>query len=353
MVLRSFGTALLKTLLQFALAPAPLPSEPQPAAPAVEPPSPPQPPLPPEPQPVAESQRAAPAVPSYFTEPSWSLRRIAVIAALPPSMGAEFAAENARRIGEQARAKGRRTRMHVVFNLGADALLNYLRSGKYLNAYQNPVVNGVARAPSAVRIAVDKLLGAGPPDNLYFCALAMGGSGIRFYGAYCAVLKSPDDARGVRRVLDRNSYDLIAAPIKQFLAGLGGPGQRRFIDGLCATFRSADCADMVAIKVLQTTNAHARLITAATIGAALIDDEDYVEAYHEGRIGLASVLEIRERGEETATEASINGRVLQRQPVAAAELLWIARREAVRAEATAANIAIRSVSASGRTQRWR
>ncbi|MES2757842.1 MAG: hypothetical protein V4693_10750 [Pseudomonadota bacterium] len=302
-------------------------------------------------QPVQASP--VPVLPSYFTEPSWSLRRQAVMAALPQSMGGGFAAANAKRILGDARAKGRRTRMHVVFNLGADALLNFLRHGEYLNAYQRPIVNGKARQASRQRVRVDELIAAGTPENRYFCALAMGGTGISFYGEYCAVLRSPADEVGVRRVLDRNSFDLIRPPIQQYLAGLDKPGQRRLIDGLGADFRSVDCADMVAIKVLQTANAHARLITTGTIGAALLDDEDFIEAYHEGPIAVTTLLEVRERFDEIAMEAGINARMQAGQSVPAEELLWSSRRDEIRKAAHAARIDIRGVSGSGRTKRWR
>lgn len=301
----------------------------------------------------SSASRSAPAVPSYFTEPSWERRRLAVMAALPQSMGRGFAAENVRRIGESACAIGPSARMHVVFNLPPDALLNYLNSGNYLNAYQTPLVNGQRRAPSGIRLAVDALIGVPSPKDMYFGALAMGGTGIRFYGEYCAVLKSPDDALSVKRVFDRNSYDLLAAPIKHFLASLDPLGQRRMVDGLGAKFRSADCADMVAIKVLQAANGHARLLTAANVGAALIDDEDFTEAYHEGPIALSTLLELRERYDETATEAGIRGRWLSLQPVTLEELRWVDRREAIRARAAALKLSIRSVNGSGRTRRWR
>lgn len=307
----------------------------------------------PPPAAPANPTPVAPALPSYFTEPCWSLRREAVVAALPQSMGGGFAAANAAQIRANALATGCRARMHVVFNLGGQALLNVLNGGNYLNAYQRPVVNGKARPPSEERLKVDKLIGAGAPENRYFCALAMGGTGIRFYGEYCAVLKSPEDERGVQRVLDRNSYDLIRSPIKQFLDKLDQPGQQRMIDGLGARFRSADCADMVAIKVLHRANAHARLITAATIGAALLDDEDFVEAYHVGPIALTSLLEIREHYDEIATETHIRGRLLAGKGVTVEEQLWMTRREDIRTAAAAARLPIRSVNGSGRSERWR
>jgi hypothetical protein len=295
----------------------------------------------------------APDIPTYFTEPSWNRRCEAFLASLPQSMGGGFAAANAEIIRGHSLASRHRTRMHVVFNLGAGALLNYLQTGLYKNAYQLPLVNGKRRKPSATRVRVDNLIGLPDPTNAYFCALEMGGAGIRFYGEYCAVLKSPEDERRVNRVMDRNSYDLICPPIKLFLDDLDLVGQRRLIDGLSAKFRSPDSADMLAIKVMQTENAHARLLTAATIGAAVIRDEDYVEAYHEGPIALATVHELRESSEDKMSESNIGTRWLGAQKVSVEEMLWLQRREAVRSAAAATGIPIRTVSGSGRTQRWK
>lgn len=305
--------------------------------------------------PVAQSARETvmPRIPAYFTTPSWATRRAAYIASPSQSVGSGFAEANAAAIRNMVLANGYLARLHVVFNLGAGALLEYFRTGDYKNAYQMPVVNGKQRRPSKTRIRVDRLIGLSDPATTYFCALEMSGPGVRFYGEYCAVLKSPDDARRVSRVLDRNSYELICNPLKSYLEGFDERGRRGFIDGLGAAFRSRDCADLLAIRVMQTQNGHSRLLTSGTIGAAVIRDEDYVEAYHEGPIALPTVLELREGGEEKAIEASINGRWLAMQNVSVEEMLWLRRREAVRGAARKAGIPTTTVIASGRTQRWK
>jgi hypothetical protein len=298
------------------------------------------------------STPAAAGIPAYFTERNWAQRRADFVSSPAQSMGMGFAEANAAVIRRLALARGDAARLHVVFNLGAGALLEYLRTGKYMNAYQHPVVNGKKRKPSATRERVDKLIELADPADTYFCALEMGGAGIRFYGEYCAVLKSPADKHGVKRVMDRNSYDLICNPLKSYLEELNSVQGRHLIDGLQAKYRSADCADLLALKVMQVQNGHARLLTMGTIGASLIRDEDYVEAYHEGAIALPALLELRAGGEERAIEASISGR-WQTGQVSAEEMLWLRRREAVRDLAGAENIPIRTVSGSGRTQRWK
>ena len=293
-----------------------------------------------------------PGIPTYFLERNWAQRRAEFVASPAQSIGIGFAEANAAAIRRLALAEGDAARLHVVFNLGAGALMTYLRSGDYMNAYQRPVVNGKERKPSPTRLRVDKLIELADPANTYFCALEMGGAGVRFYGEYCAVLKSPADARNVKRVMDRNSYEFICNPLKSYLEELGKAQQRQLIEGLGARFRSPDSADLLALKVMQTQNCRARLLSLGTIGASVIRDEDYVEAYHEGPITLSSMLELREGGEEATIEASINGR-WQAGQVSIEEMLWLRRREAVREEANAKGIPIRIVSGSGRTQRWK
>jgi hypothetical protein len=104
------------------------------------------------------------------------------------------------------------TGLRMVVNIPADALLSFLRAGKYLNIYENPVVGGKPRTPSPKRQEVDGWLGLeGHPREYYFGAVAAGGTGIRFYGEYCMVLRR-DAVPPDTRIFDRNSYDLAYPP---------------------------------------------------------------------------------------------------------------------------------------------
>jgi hypothetical protein len=78
--------------------------------------------------------------------------------------------------------------LRMVVNIPADGLLGFLADGRYKNAYELPFVAGAERQPSTTRQQVDKLIQLVPPKDYYFGAIALGGTGIRFYGEYCLSL---------------------------------------------------------------------------------------------------------------------------------------------------------------------
>jgi hypothetical protein len=302
---------------------------------------------------LATSKPAGSSIPVYFSQWDWTRRIADIVAAPPASHGNDFVQANARLIRQYAALQGADAKVHVVFNLGAIALLDFLQHGDYKNVYERPVVNGRVRIPSNTRIKVDQMLGLDPPEAFYFCALAAGGTGIRFYGEYCVVLKSPEDSEAVARVLDRNSYELIQAPLSQFLTGLRATKRADLIRRLGAAFRHDECGELLAVKVLQATNGRTRLLTAGTVGEAILDGEDYVEAYHRGKIEHGAVLEIRESPFDQQNEASISARFGAGDGVGAEEILWVARRQQVRNEIEKCGLERRVVADNGRTERWR
>lgn len=291
--------------------------------------------------------------PRYLLRWDWARRRRELLRRMPDWMGGAFARTNADDLSRLVMATGAEARLHVVFNIGADALRGYAASGQYSNVYERPVVEGKTLAPSPTRLAVDRLIGLVRPERTYFCALSVGGTGMRFYGEYCVALKSPQDAAGVRRVLDRNSFDFARPPLSSLLAGRPLAQQQRIVARLFAAFRSAELADMLAIKVLQQQGARPRLLTMGAIGQAVLSDEDYAEALHEGQIGLPSVLEVRSHPEDEATESAIERRFANGEAVTSAELQWIARRRQARAALVAGGLAQRVFTGNGRGQRWR
>src|SRR5207253_1015978 len=91
-----------------------------------------------------------------------------------------------------------------------------LRDGQYKNAYERRPDAGGSGAPSSTRRQVDAALFPLPkrPEHHYFGAAVLGGTGVRYYGEYCLVLKEDkaviaDDTQ----VLDRNSYDAMFPPL--------------------------------------------------------------------------------------------------------------------------------------------
>src|SRR5215831_11065235 len=103
--------------------------------------------------------------------------------------------------------------LRMVINISAYALLRFLADGAYKNLYERPIIGGERKGPSPERVQVDQLLGFGSnAQNYYFGAVALGGTGVRFYGEYCLVIKAGEVAADTQ-VIDRDSYDLLLPPL--------------------------------------------------------------------------------------------------------------------------------------------
>lgn len=288
-------------------------------------------------------------VPRYF-DLSWQERLRGLLTRAPTPEARDFASANADFV---TWLTDLRQSLRAVFNLGGHALLAYLRTGDYLNVYERPVVQGRARAPSAERLEADRLIDLDPPQDFYFCAMATDGVGMRAYGEYCAVIKPDDCLRHITRVADRDSYDLLVAPLRGYLvARASGGRQHKLISRLMSRLHDGSCQTMLAVKVLQRSTGAPRRLTAGTVAEALLDDEDYCEAYHRGKIGLDSLQELRENPADMVFENDVTQRFRGGEAFAPAEMMWARRRQLIRAELQRCGLA-RVVADDGpRSGRW-
>jgi hypothetical protein len=294
---------------------------------------------------------ALPASPFDYINRSWEERKKVLLAKSDDWFAGGFTKANVDAV--EFAADGKRGYVHVIFNLGADALGNFLHSGKYLNAYQKPVVGGKLRGASKNRRKVDEMLALADPEQVYFCAISGAGTGVRYYGEYCVALKSPDDAKFVKRVLDRNSYDFISEPFKTLLRPLPTSQKRDLIQNMMCDFRSDDFKSMLSIKVLQHNAARPRLLTPGQIAEGILVDEDYVEALHEGSVEREAILEVRSHPDDRLTELGIEQAWHQGKNLTPEELLWMGRRQAVSSRLESRDIPHKSVSDQGRSNRWK
>jgi hypothetical protein len=298
--------------------------------------------------------RAAPnnavSVPRYFLNANWLRRLDGIVASATSSEGRDFATANANLVRQKLTLE---KSLRVVFNLGGYALLSYLRSDDYQNVYEEPVIFGVRRTPSQTRIDADSLVGLQPAKDYYFCALATGGTGIRFYGEYCVVICAQAAKDAVEKILDRNSWDLLVEPLKGYLATLKArPKSPDLIRGLMSKLTDGSAQDMLTAKVLQHTPHQPRLLTAGAIANAILSDEDYCEAYYRGKIKLKVVEEVREHAADVSNESQIVRRLQGGESVRCEELVWATRRRMIRRHLASRGIP-RSVPAdSGRSGRW-
>ena len=101
--------------------------------------------------------------------------------------------------------------------------------------------------------ALAPLAGARSERDLYYGAVEINGAGVRFYGDLCLVLNTAAvDAAAL--VLDRNSFDLICAPLRDRThTGPGGAWDPAAAQGEAANLAGrwgADLAEMAVCKVL-------------------------------------------------------------------------------------------------------
>jgi len=237
--------------------------------------------------------------------------------------------------------------LRMAVNIPAHALLLFLRDGRYKNAYEQPTEAGEPTSPSPTRQRVDAALFPPPlePDKHYFGATVLGGTGVRYYGDYCLVLKEdekilPKDTQ----VLDRNSYDMVFPPldgceplpdIAQRLRGEWG----------------SDLLPMVKMKILPALGVAPRLATAGVASETLLHDESFVEVHKQGSFGPTEIHEVREAAADAAVEADIVGRRERGHPVSVEETFWVQRRHEVDRELAARGIRARIIVSAGRTPR--
>jgi hypothetical protein len=236
----------------------------------------------------------------------------------------------------------------MVVNIGPDALLSFLATNDYKNLYEEPVIGGQKRTPTPERQRVDNLLGFGAnAKHLYFGAAALGGGGVRYYGAHCMVLKA-DAVHPSTGIFDRDSYDLLQPP-------LAGWDENKMAD-IAKWLRGrweADLVEMLIMKMLPKLPNAQHLVTAGTISELVITDQEFVEVHREGKIRRTDIEEVREAPEEVAVETTILNRKLNGGSPTAVELRWVRQRHKVLRALARHRIPHRVVTLHGAGYQWR
>ena len=289
---------------------------------------------------------------SYFEDDvTWSERLEAVFASENPD---SFARANFESL--QTTAQDEITGVRMVVNIPADALLNFLRSKRYLNAYSRPVVGGKAREPSPMRMQIDEWLGFDAPEEHYFGAVAMGGTGVRFYGEYCMVLRA-EAVPAETRVFDRNSYDLARPPFAE------REDKQRLVRILGGTW-GTDLVSLTMMKLLASMRDVPWLVTLGTISDEILHDEEFIEVHLRGEFGPGDIEEIRQAPEDESVALDIEHRYRAGAMPTTEEMLWRGRKmlvasaiaeERIEGEDGTPTRHMRSrvVVTSGRGNRWR
>lgn len=186
-------------------------------------------------------------------------------------------------------------------------------SPAYLNAYDldgQKLRLGDKPAVSKNRDEVDQALRhihKHQPDEIYFAAVELNGTGVRFYGDVCLVI-APARIAPASVVLDRNSYDILQEPFKGEIAKK--PDRKRaqaradILDTISGKWGS-DTALMAAIKIVGTDNPRERRLTTGQISDGLLNDEDYMEILKVGSFTSKDLEAARLSLADVATEDQI------------------------------------------------
>ena len=275
--------------------------------------------------------------PTYFSAQSWADR---VDRWETDNQGSVFSGGNVAVIRQML--SDPETGLRMVVNITADALRSFLSEGRYRNLYDSPLVGGSARQPSPERVKVDSRFGLGP--NVYFGALALGGTGVRFYGEYCMVIKL-DRVPADTRLFDRDSYDILSEPLNELkltdeqLKSLGG------------TWRD-DAVDMALRRVLSEVTHNVRLVTSGTVSERLLRDQEYIEVHLDGTFTPTDLEEVR-LSPDDAAEFAIAERERQGLHTTLVEHIWRQRRADVIQDLAKAKLPVRVVTLHGRGYQWK
>ena len=227
----------------------------------------------------------------------------------------------------------------------------------YKNGYDlAPFAEGRKQSPpiSPDRAAVDAALPlptGTPATEVYFGAVELNGSGIRFYGDVCLVLKWEAVAENTI-LLDRNSYDVLRSPERESIAGIGGAllDARKTMLARWSGMWRRDVGAMAAIKALVMLGARDRRWTTGQISEAVRSDEDYLEVLKIGSFRAADLQEARISPAEAAGDAWV-GTGLARSPRPRMELLiWRDRRTRAETALRRSGVRLHVNTSSGRVR---
>jgi hypothetical protein len=250
---------------------------------------------------------------------------------------------------------------HVPALCGLDA---YGRRATYKNAYELGKAGARRQlVDTAVELACRPYHSHMAKEKMYFAAVETSGTGIRFYGDFCLVIRfrpiwrtgdgdlssqalSVDESTVV---LDRNSYDLARAPLAQAINAARDPAaERALVAATCAGSWARDLLDMVALRVLRALPTDARRWTSGQIARAVLDDEDYVEVLFPRSFDASEILEVRTTASDAAAEADIADRERSGESPALHALEWRQQRREARRALARAGISARVVTTGGR-----
>lgn len=247
---------------------------------------------------------------------------------------------------------------HVAFNISSVHVPAFAsrRDGRaYQNRYDTlgrRIGEATPHGALDAREAIDVLLGgkAGvAPESVYYGAVELNGSGIRYYGDVALILR-PDRVANDALVLDRNSFDLILAPLRSRTHPTGGwdeDAAARVLDEIAGQW-SANLVNMAICKVLGGGLNPERRITVGAISQGVLADEDYIEVIRTSSFDVTDLAEARLSAADAAVDGLVADRLRRGATPGWAELLWRHRRRRADQALRTARVATRVVVSAGR-----
>jgi hypothetical protein len=216
-------------------------------------------------------------------------------------------------------------------------------------------LGAVVATPQSLREKIDSVIASlaatGNGRDFYYAAIELNGTGIRYFGDLCMVLK-PEETDANTLVLFKNSYDLFRSPIREEIFVNGSIDMGKAIER--ATELQGvwpdDVIEMAACKILDGANPTERRITTGTVSAGVLFDEDYLEVIRLRSFGTSSLEEIRVSSQDVAVEGRIADRVRSGPTPSYAELQWRHRRRGAERISAQMSVPTRVVATAGRTR---
>ena len=180
--------------------------------------------------------------------------------------------------------------------------------------------------------------------TLYYGAVELNGSGIRYYGDVCLVLNDSKVFCSTK-VLNRNSFDLICEPLRSKThAGAAWDAVLAEKEADLIAGEWHELGEMAICKVLKPGANDDRRLTIGALSEGVLADEDYLEVICETSFDVGDVGEARFAAADAAVDGLVADR-LRRGPIPSwSELLWRHRRrkadEALKAHATPTRIMV-------------
>lgn len=237
-----------------------------------------------------------------------------------------------------------------VVNIPAHALLRLLRGDRYKNAYILAEEGGgvhvvVGAAPGKhveqQRLDVDDAFGLVPAREYFFAAVSLEGTGVRYYGEYCMVLRALPS--GDTQIVDRDSYEILFEPLDRV-------NRASVVSALKGSW-AKDLADIASVKIRSVLERQERITTSVVQARTLLEGEEFIEIHlhlpgaNQRETGFTAddVHEVRQDSRDMSAAERVDTIFESGEPARMEEVLFSLRRRAVERELTACGIRTRVV----------